>query len=95
MAFHGLYHAHRGGSSIWITQATHKQLENEYATALQEYLKLVQDGCALLSKFREMPVSKNEREEIFEHRRKEAWAHTAYTRARTKLWKFLNDSKEH
>jgi hypothetical protein len=71
------------------------QLQDECSETLQSYVQLIKEGCAILGNVKEIPVSEYKRKEIFAHRREELAAHTAYTKARTKLWDFLNDSKNH
>jgi hypothetical protein len=70
-------------------------LQNECSTALRSYMEILQEGCVLLGKLNKAPIPEKERNEIFSHRREELRAHTRYTKARTQLWDFLTNSKNH
>ena len=72
---------------------TRNQLQDKCARALQSYIELLQEGCELLGKVKEIPMPEHERTEIFTHRRKEISAQSEYTKARTELWGLLIDSK--
>ncbi len=61
--------------------------------ALEAYLELARQGCELLTGIDEVPVPEDKRNEILSQRREELHAHSEYTKARSKLWEFLNDSK--
>jgi hypothetical protein len=65
-------------------------LQTKCSTALQAYLELAKEGCELLSRLNEVPLPENKRNEVLAHRRRELHAHTDYTKARSKLWEFLN-----
>ena len=69
------------------------QLQKECSTALQFYVELVKEGCALLAEVKEVPMLENQRNAIFSHRRQELLAQSAYTKARRRLWDCLIDSK--
>jgi hypothetical protein len=78
-----------------VSTLTLTQLQDKCSEALECYVKLIKEGCALLGNVKDFPLSGSQRNEIFAHRREELAAHSAYTKARTKLWDFLNDSKNH
>ncbi len=72
---------------------TRAQHQYKCSKALASYVQLIEEGCELLGKTKEIPVPEHERNEIFSHRRQELWAHSRYTKARKELWDFLVDSK--
>jgi hypothetical protein len=53
-------------------------------------MQIVKQGCELLIGIKDIPAPENERNEILSHRRRELQAHADYTKARSKLWEFLN-----
>jgi hypothetical protein len=65
-------------------------LQTKCSTTLRAYLELAKDGCELLSRLNDVPLPENKRNEVLAHRRRELHAHTDYTKARSKLWEFLN-----
>lgn len=54
------------------------------------YIRLAKQGCELLRGVQKLPISENERDEILAQRRQELHAQSDYTKARSKLWAFLN-----
>jgi hypothetical protein len=74
--------------------ATRTELQNRCEAALQSYAELMRDGCALLAKVKQLPIPKEERDDIFSHRKLEIAAQTQYSRARKTLWDFLMDSTD-
>jgi hypothetical protein len=52
-------------------------------------MKARREGYALLAAVTDLPLCESAQAEILAQRRREVDAHTAYTEARTKLWKFL------
>jgi len=65
-------------------------LRRKCSTALDVYIALAKLGCELLTAVKDLPVSEHQRNEILSHRRRELHAHSDYTKARSKLWAFLN-----
>jgi hypothetical protein len=57
---------------------------------LDVYLGFAKQGCELLCGIKDLPIREHQRDEILAHRRKELHAHSDYTKARSKLWAFLN-----
>ena len=68
------------------------QLQKECSRAMQNYVRLVEEGCELLSEVKEGVIPEKKRDKIFSNRKQELLAHAAYTRARKQLWSFLNGS---
>jgi hypothetical protein len=71
---------------------TQRQLQKECSRALRYYVRVIQEGCDLLSGVKEGFITEHNREEIFSHRKEELLAYAAYTRARKRLWSFLSYS---
>jgi hypothetical protein len=69
---------------------TLKSLQTKCSITLNAYLDLAKAGCELLCGLNERPLSESKRNEILSHRRQELHAHANYTKARSKLWEFLN-----
>jgi hypothetical protein len=65
-------------------------LRSRCSRTLDLYLGMARQGCELLCSVNGLPISEHQRNEILCHRRKELHAHSDYTKARTKLWTFLN-----
>jgi len=66
------------------------RLQVKCSRALDTYMHVVKQGCELLMGIKDIPAPENERNEILSHRRRELQAHADYTKARSKLWEFLN-----
>jgi hypothetical protein len=65
-------------------------LQKKCSMALDVYIGLAKQGCELLSQVKEVPLSETQRNDILSHRRRELHAQSDYTKARSKLWAFLN-----
>jgi len=65
-------------------------LQRKCSMAFDVYMGLAKQGCKLLTRVEELPISENLRNEILSHRRQELHAQSDYTKARSKLWAFLN-----
>jgi hypothetical protein len=65
-------------------------LRRRCSMTLDIYLAMAKQGCELLRAVNDLPISEHQRNEILCHRRKELHAHSDYTKARSKLWAFLN-----
>jgi hypothetical protein len=65
-------------------------LRRKCSVTLDAYLAMAKQGCELLHAVNDLPISEHQRYEILSHRRKELHAHSDYTKARSKLWAFLN-----
>jgi hypothetical protein len=66
------------------------RLQMKCSTALEAYIAITKQGCELLCRIKDVPIPENDRNEILAHRRRELHAHADYTKARSKLWEFLN-----
>ncbi len=66
-----------------------KQLQRACDRTLRDYMKVCRGGQALLRAIDHIPIPEAQRQRILANRRKEVDAHTAYTSARTKLWKLV------
>ena len=71
---------------------TRRQLQKECSKALENYVRIMREGCDLLDEFKEGLIPEDQREKVFAHRKQEVLAYTAYTRTQTRLWSLLTDS---
>ena len=69
---------------------TRRQLQKECSKALENYVRIMREGCDLLGAFKEGLIPEDQREKVFAHRKQEVLAYTAYTRTQTRLWSLLN-----
>jgi hypothetical protein len=74
---------------VETSQTTLAQLQRACERTFKAYMKACRDGRVLLAAVTDLPLSDAAQTALLLQRRKEADAHTAYTGARTKLWKFL------
>jgi hypothetical protein len=65
-------------------------LRKRCSMTLDVYIALAKRGCELLTQVEEVPLSEARRNEILSHRRQELHSQSDYTKARSKLWAFLN-----
>lgn len=65
------------------------RLQRACERALKDYMRACREGGKLLAAIETLPISEAALGEIVAHRHEEMHAHTAYTSARTKLWKYL------
>jgi hypothetical protein len=78
--------------AVMISDLTLDQLRKACERALKRYLRVCLEGHLVLMKSGDLPISETQQNEVFFHRRKEIDAHSAYTNARTKLWRYLTHS---
>jgi hypothetical protein len=69
-----------------------RQLQKECSRALQNYARIMQEGCDLLGEVKEGVIPDDQREKIFAHRKQELLAYAAYIRVQRRLWTLLSDS---
>jgi hypothetical protein len=72
-----------------IIVPTRTELQNGCEAALRSYVEVMQHGCALLSKIKQIPIPEEEQNRIFSYRKLEISAQTRYSKARKALWNFL------
>ena len=61
--------------------------------ALKRYAQVLQESCDLLGQIKKGAIPKGEQDGILAHRKEELAAYTAFTTARRRLWRFLDDSQ--
>jgi hypothetical protein len=59
---------------------------------MRKYVRLVEQGCDLLTEIQDETIQEDKREKIFSQREQELLAYAAYTSARERLWTVLSDS---
>lgn len=77
--------------AVWVDaskRANLAQLRKSCERAFKAYMKACREGYAALAAT-EVPLSEASQRQMLAQRRREVDTHTAYTGARTKLWRFL------
>jgi hypothetical protein len=71
---------------------TRRQLQKECSRALEDYTRIMHEGCAFLGEIQEGSITEKQKENLFSNRKRQLLARDMYDGAQRRLWRFLSQA---